>query len=152
VIDVTRASSLDAEVVVAIDRACFREATVNLENELKHPWSYVFLGRPPEDDSARAFLLAWLVSDELHVLTVATLPEFRRRGLARALLAYVIDFARSRGARTVLLEVRRSNQAALALYAAFGFVTSRIRPRYYADNQEDAIEMTLALAASTPAH
>jgi ribosomal-protein-alanine N-acetyltransferase len=152
VIDVTRASSLDAEVVVAIDRACFREATVNLENELKHPWSYVFLGRPQDDDSARAFLLAWLVSDELHVLTVATLPEFRRRGLARALLAYVIDFARSRGARTVLLEVRRSNHAALALYAAFGFVTSRIRPRYYADNQEDAIEMTLALAASTPAH
>ena len=52
-------------------------------------------------------------------------------------------------ARTVLLEVRRSNQAAFALYAAFGFVTSRIRPRYYADNQEDAIEMTLALPAST---
>jgi ribosomal-protein-alanine N-acetyltransferase len=149
VIDVTRASSLDAELVVAIDRACFREATVNLENELKHPWSYVFLARPRPDDRARAFLLAWLVSDELHVLTVATLPEFRRRGLARALLAYVIDFARSRGARTVLLEVRRSNDAALALYAAFGFVTSRIRPRYYADNQEDAIEMTLGLPAST---
>ena len=148
-IDVPRASSLDAEVVVAIDRACFREATVNLENELKHPWSYVFLARPPDDDSARAFLLAWLVSDELHVLTVATLSEFRRRGLARALLTYVIDFARSRGARTVLLEVRRSNQAAFALYAGFGFVTSRIRPRYYADNQEDAIEMTLALPAST---
>ena len=144
-IDVTRASSLDAEIVVAIDRACFREATVNLENELKHPWSYVFLARPQHDDSARAFLLAWLVSDELHVLTVATLPEFRRRGLARALLAHVIDFARTRGARTVLLEVRRSNEAALELYAAFGFVTSRIRPRYYADNQEDAIEMTLAL-------
>jgi ribosomal-protein-alanine N-acetyltransferase len=150
VIDVKRASSLDAEVVVAIDRACFREATVNLENELKHPWSYVFLARPPDDDGARAFLLAWLVSDELHVLTVATLSEFRRRGLARALLAYVIDFARSRGARTVLLEVRRSNEAALALYAAFGFVTSRIRPRYYADNQEDAIEMTLALPAKAP--
>lgn len=149
-VDVTRASSLDVEVVVTIDRACFREATVNLENELKHPWSYVFLARPPHEDSARAFLLAWLVSDELHVLTVATLPEFRRRGLARALLAYVIDFARSRGARTVLLEVRRSNQAAFALYAAFGFVTSRIRPRYYADNQEDAIEMTLALPAKAP--
>ena len=149
-IDVTRASSLDAEIVVAIDRTCFREATVNLENELKHPWSYVFLARPPKDDSARAFLLAWLVSDELHVLTVATLPEFRRHGLARALLVHVIDFARSRGARTVLLEVRRSNQAALALYAAFGFATSRIRPRYYADNQEDAIEMTLALPPSNP--
>jgi ribosomal-protein-alanine N-acetyltransferase len=151
VIDITRASSLDAEVVVAIDKACFREATANLEGELKHPWSYVFLGRPSGDDGARAFLLAWLVSDELHVLTVATLPGFRRRGLARALLAYAIDFARSRGARTVLLEVRRSNQAALDLYTAFGFVTARIRPRYYADNQEDAIEMTLVLPPPPPA-
>ena len=148
-IDVTRASSLDAEVVAAIDRACFREATANLDAELKHPWSYVFLARPPGDDGARAFLLAWLVSDELHVLTVATLPEFRRRGLARALLAHAIDFARSRSARTVLLEVRRSNQAALDLYAAFGFVTARIRPRYYADNDEDAIEMMLALDPDT---
>ena len=144
-IDITRASSLDAEIVAAIDKACFHESTANLEAELKHPWSYVFLARPPDDGNARAFLLAWLVSDELHVLTVATLPEFRRRGLARALLAHAIDLARSRGARTVLLEVRRSNQAALDLYAAFGFVTARIRPRYYADNQEDAIEMTLAL-------
>jgi ribosomal-protein-alanine N-acetyltransferase len=45
----------------------------------------------------------------------------------------------------VLLEVRPSNQAAIDLYRAFGFVTARVRPRYYADNGEDAIEMTLAL-------
>jgi ribosomal-protein-alanine N-acetyltransferase len=145
VFDITRASTLDAEVVSAIDRACFREPTINVETELKHPWSYLFLARPEGERAAHAFLLAWLVSDELHVLSVATLPEFRRRGLGRALLAHAIDFARARGGRTVLLEVRRSNRAALELYGAFGFVTARIRPHYYADNMEDAIEMTLAL-------
>ena len=146
VIDITRASSLDAEVVLAIDRACFNGPTLNLETELKHPWSYLFLARPEGAARPRAFLLAWLVSDELHVLSVACLPEFRRRGLGRALLTHTIDFARARGGRTALLEVRRSNHAALELYAAFGFVTTRIRPRYYADNMEDAIEMTLALS------
>jgi ribosomal-protein-alanine N-acetyltransferase len=146
VIDITRASSLDAEAVLAIDRACFREPTLNVESELKHPWSYIFLARPGDEKVARAFLLAWLVSDELHILSVATLPDFRRRGLGRALLRHVIDFANARGGRTVLLEVRPSNHAALDLYRAFGFVTARIRPRYYADNQEDAIEMTLALS------
>ena len=145
-IDITRASTLDAGVVLTIDRACFREPTINVETELKHPWSYLFLARPEGESAARAFLLAWLVSDELHVLSVATSPEFRRRGLARALLTHAIEFARSRGGRNVLLEVRRSNQAALELYAAFGFVTARIRPRYYADNMEDAIEMTLAIS------
>jgi ribosomal-protein-alanine N-acetyltransferase len=145
VIDIARASALDADVASAIDRACFREPTLNVETELKHPWSYLFLARPDGESAARAFLLAWLVSEELHVLSVATVPEFRRRGLGRALLAYAIDFARSRGGRIVLLEVRPSNHAARELYAAFGFVTARVRPHYYADNMEDAIEMTLAL-------
>lgn len=147
-IDIHRASTLDAGVVLGIDRACFREPTLNVDTELKHPWSYLFLARPDGAPAPCAFLLAWLVSDELHVLSVATMPEFRRRGLGRALLAHVIDFARSRGGRTVLLEVRPSNQAAIDLYRAFGFVTARIRPRYYADNMEDAIEMTLALSLS----
>ena len=145
VIDITRASILDADAIVAIDRACFRDPTLNVENELRHPWAYLFLARPADEAAPCAFLLAWLVSDELHVLTVATSPDFRRRGLARALIAHTIDFAKARGGTTALLEVRPSNQAALALYESFGFVTARRRPRYYADNQEDAIEMTLAL-------
>jgi ribosomal-protein-alanine N-acetyltransferase len=145
VIDITRASSLDAELVTAIDRDCFREATVNVETELAHAWSYLFLARPEGEPKARAFLLAWLVSDELHILSIATLPESRRRGIGRAMMSHAIDFARSRGARTVLLEVRPSNVAALELYASFGFETSRIRPRYYADNDEDAVEMVLTI-------
>jgi [ribosomal protein S18]-alanine N-acetyltransferase len=145
VVDITRASTLDADLVAAIDRACFRDPTLNVETELRHPWAYLFLARPEGERSAKAFLLAWLVSDELHVLSVATSPDFRRRGLGRSLLTHAIEFARSRGAKTALLEVRPSNQAALALYDTFGFVTARRRPRYYADNQEDAIEMTLAL-------
>jgi [ribosomal protein S18]-alanine N-acetyltransferase len=147
VIDITRASTLDAAIVAAIDRACFSEPTVNVETELKHPWSYIFLARQEGEAEPRAFLLAWLVSDELHILSVATLPTVRRHGLARALLAHVIEFARARKGRSVLLEVRPSNYAALELYRAFGFVTARLRPRYYADNQEDAMEMTLTLSS-----
>ena len=149
-VDITRASTLDAAVVAAIDRACFSQATINVETELTHPWSYLFLARSDGSASPRAFLLAWLVSDELHVLTVATLPDHRRRGLGRALLAHAIDFAKAHGARTVLLEVRPSNAPALDLYRAFGFTTSRVRPGYYADTMEDALEMTLTLDPLAP--
>jgi ribosomal-protein-alanine N-acetyltransferase len=147
VIDIRRASILDAALVVSIDKASFHDATVNVETELGQAWSYLFLARLEEEKRDGAFLLAWLVSDELHILSVATRPEFRRRGLGRALLTHAIDFAKGRGARTALLEVRRSNVAALDLYAKFGFVTSRVRPRYYADNDEDAIEMILEFPA-----
>ena len=58
--------------------------------------------------------------------------------LARTLLAAYED-----GARICYLEVRRSNQAAIQLYEQFGFVLTSIRPRYYRDNNEDALLMTL---------
>jgi ribosomal-protein-alanine N-acetyltransferase len=99
----------------------------------------------------RAFLLAWLVVDELHILSVATLPDFRRRGMARALLERAITFGRDKGARSILLEVRRSNAAAIQLYRSFGFWTAGVRPRYYADNLEDAVEMTALLDPTTGA-
>jgi len=98
-----------------------------------------------------AFLLAWLVVDELHVLSVATLPSFRRQGMARALLEHAVEFAREHKVRTVLLEVRRSNAAAIRLYRGFGFSATALRPQYYADNLEDAVEMSLVLDPATGA-
>ncbi len=51
--------------------------------------------------------------------------------------------------RIVILEVRRSNRAAIKLYRGLGFTAMGVRPRYYADNDEDAIEMMLALDPDT---
>jgi ribosomal-protein-alanine N-acetyltransferase len=139
----------DPETILAIDRACFAQGTVNVGAEFERPWARMWVARESENGEARAFLLAWLVVDELHLLSVATLPEFRRRGMARALLERAIEFARDSGVRTVLLEVRRSNTAAIRLYRAFGFSATALRPNYYADNLEDAIEMSLALDPGT---
>jgi ribosomal-protein-alanine N-acetyltransferase len=136
----------DREAIAAIDEACFGQATVNLAAELERPWARVWVARPGGDKSRpAAMLLAWSVADELHVLSVATLPEYRRTGLARALLAQAIDFAKRQGAQRIQLEVRRSNRAAICLYRAFGFSAMGIREQYYADNLEDAIEMALFL-------
>ncbi len=141
-----RNDGVDAEAILTIDGACFAESTVNIAAELERSWAHVWVARLDDATSEpRAFLLAWLVGDELHVLSVATLPGFRRRGLARALLEHALAFARERKVRIVLLEVRRSNRSAIRLYRAFGFSATRVRPRYYADNGEDAIEMALTL-------
>jgi ribosomal protein S18 acetylase RimI-like enzyme len=93
----------------------------------------------------RAFLSVWHVADELHILNLVTHPEHRRRGLARALMNELLAYARSHGARRLLLEVRRSNDPALALYRSLSFVVVGVRARYYRDD-EDALEMALALA------
>jgi ribosomal-protein-alanine N-acetyltransferase len=95
-------------------------------------------------------LLAWDAADEVHLLDVAVEVVARRRGVGRRLLATVIEHGRARGARVVLLEVRRSNAPAIALYRTLGFEELGVRKGYYSDNGEDALEFQLALTKETP--
>ena len=64
---------------------------------------------------------------------IAVLPAYRRRGVARELIAGVVDLAAAEGADRLLLEVREDNASALALYAAAGFTEIDRRPKYYRD-------------------
>jgi ribosomal-protein-alanine N-acetyltransferase len=84
----------------------------------------------------------WLMVDEAHVTTFAVHPRFRRRRIGERLLLSLLDLARDRRAREATLEVRLSNLAARRLYEKYGFRPVGIRPRYYSDNQEDALIMT----------
>lgn len=72
---------------------------------------------------------------------LATLPELRRHGVARALLEDVMAHARSIGAHELTLEVRVSNDAAQQLYRTHGFRLASLRRGYYRDNGEDAVVM-----------
>jgi [ribosomal protein S18]-alanine N-acetyltransferase len=88
-------------------------------------------------------VVAWLLVDEVHIATIATHPNFRRQGIAQALLAHVLKLGAEEGAISSFLEVRESNSAAQELYRKFGYEQTGRRPRYYKDNGEDAILMTL---------
>ena len=88
-------------------------------------------------------VIAWLLVDEMHIATIATHPDFRRQGIAQALLAHVLRTGAVEGAVSSFLEVRESNLAAQAMYRKFGYEITGRRPRYYKDNGEDAILMTL---------
>ena len=91
------------------------------------------------------FALAWWVVDEMELLALATLPEARRQGVARRLLAELVAAARAAGGRRVTLEVARSNAAARTLYESAGFVEFNVRKGYYRASGEDAIELSLGL-------
>ena len=83
----------------------------------------------------------WLMVDEAHVTSVAIRPEFRGRGLGELLMLIMVDVAIRLGARWLTLEVRVSNRAARKLYEKLGFREAGLRPRYYTDNNEDAVIM-----------
>ena len=84
----------------------------------------------------------WLMVDEAHVTTVAVDPGWRRQKIGARLLLALLDVALARGAHEATLEVRLSNLPARRMYEAFGFRPVGLRPRYYSDNDEDALIMT----------
>jgi ribosomal-protein-alanine N-acetyltransferase len=85
----------------------------------------------------------WLVVDEAHISTLAVALSQRGRGLGELVLLALLGEAIALNAVTATLEVRVSNQAAQALYAKYGFEVVGWRKRYYVDNQEDALIMTV---------
>lgn len=79
-------------------------------------------------------------ADEAHILNVCMRSDFRRRGLGRLMLTYLLGEAEKRHVHTAFLEVRSSNQEAIALYLSAGFECIGIRKDYYqaVDGREDA--------------
>jgi [ribosomal protein S18]-alanine N-acetyltransferase len=89
-----------------------------------------------------AYAGMWMMVDEAHVTTFAVHPRWRRQRIGERLLLTLLDLARGRRAREATLEVRLSNLAARRLYEKYGFRPVGLRPRYYSDDNEDALIMT----------
>ena len=114
------------------------------EEELARDFSRVIVARG-EAGAIDAFIVYWIVRDELHILNVATTPAARRRGHAARLVEHAIAASLRSKCVRVLLEVRRSNIAAIRLYRKYGFRPIGVRANYYAEEHEDALVMELAL-------
>jgi ribosomal-protein-alanine N-acetyltransferase len=96
------------------------------------------------EDRIVGYAVVSVAGDIAELQRIAVYPAYRRRGLATALLDAVVEAGRRGGADRLLLEVRSDNAAALACYAAAGFVEIDRRPRYYADGGT-AVVMRLPL-------
>lgn len=142
---IERAERGDLPGILRIERASF-----------SMPWSYWAFMRDLLSRHAHLFVAKigdevvgyidiWIAGDEGHITNLAVSPDHRRMGIGAKLLGYALDFARSKGARRVWLEVRRSNLAAQRLYRKFGFRTIGVRRGYYTDTGEDALLMGVDL-------
>lgn len=92
-------------------------------------------------DQVLGYIGIWLVADEGHITNVAVHPDYRHRGIGRRLMLAIEELARARRVKRLTLEVRVSNTIAQNLYKQLNFVSAGIRPRYYRDNDEDAVIM-----------
>jgi len=88
-----------------------------------------------------------VIAGEMEILNIATHPFHRRKGMAKRLLAQVLEVCRAEQVELGFLEVRRSNTGAIDLYAKFGFTQVGTRKNYYPDNNEDALLYRLDIAS-----
>jgi ribosomal-protein-alanine N-acetyltransferase len=130
----------DLPAVIEIERRAFPT-----------PWSLAMfvleLSKPTgiclaatRDGKLAGYVVCSRYDRDWHIMNVAVDPDRRREGIASALLAELYRRAEPGGARFTL-EVRRTNQAAIALYTRDGFRAAGTRRRYYQDNGEDALIM-----------
>lgn len=147
-VEIRRFRRSDVDAVTELEKLIFpdpwtrnafrREAEWGREN-----WSRVAVD--PATRSVLGYMVAWVVADETHLANLAVAPAARRRGVAQRFLDDLIAESARRRSRMIVLEVRRSNVAAQALYRRNGFYTTMIRHEYYRDNREDALVMVKPL-------
>jgi ribosomal-protein-alanine N-acetyltransferase len=90
-------------------------------------------------DEAGGMTVARVIADEAEIVTLAVIPEMRRRGMAARLLRAAMAEAAKRGATRIFLEVDVANVGAKALYNAAGFVEVGRRRKYYANGADAAV-------------
>jgi ribosomal-protein-alanine N-acetyltransferase len=134
----------DLDQVFSLDERIFgakhwtREAFIK---ELSNPNAVYYVAET--DSKVVAFIGAWLVVDEMHIMTFATDPDHRRKGIGETLLIAALDTALENGINKIILEVRLSNTAAQDLYLKYGFHKNGVRRGYYEPDQEDALLLQL---------
>ena len=131
----------DLPAVISIERRSFPT-----------PWSLAMfvleLSKPSgiclaasADEELLGYVICSRYDQVWHLMNIAVRPEQRRGGVASRLLTRL--FEEAGGVLPFTLEVRVSNQQAIAMYEHFGFRSAGVRPRYYHDNGEDALIMWL---------
>ena len=141
--NIRQLTTQDAKVIHSLETACFTlpwslEAFIS---ELGSNASAVYFGVFDDGGALIGYAGMWRVADEAHITTLATRPDCRRQGVARALLDVLENRALETGASYSFLEVRVGNIAARSLYSGRGYQPLGVRRGYYADNGEDALIM-----------
>jgi len=113
----------------------------DFRSELGKPHSHFWVITDNEtDEKVLAYGVFSFPAEQAHLVTFAVRAELRKQGLAIYLLRQIISFVMRKKGESMILEVRKGNEAAVSLYQKIGFIVIRSLPRFYPDG-EDAFVM-----------
>ena len=125
--------------IAEIEALCFSApwSEKSIASELTNPLSLWVVAT----DAGRVvgYVGSQSVLDEADMMNLAVLPAYRRRGIGKELVCRLTDELRNKKIHSLMLEVRASNDSAIALYCNLGFCQVGCRPGYYRNPKEDAL-------------
>lgn len=132
------------DALAALERVCFSRpwSRQMLADELDNQCAAFLTALEPDSDRVIGYAGLLVAADEGYITNVAVEPSRRRQGVAAQLLQVFDNFARANKLAFLTLEVRPSNEAAIALYRSFGFEEVGRRRNYYDLPKEDALILT----------
>ncbi|MDR0968597.1 MAG: ribosomal protein S18-alanine N-acetyltransferase [Holosporaceae bacterium] len=139
-------SAKDSESLAEVHKKCFDDGW-SAESFFNMLSSDVFFGFVYEKSSIDGFIIGKIVCDEVEIITFCVIPQFRNQGIGGALIKRVHNYAASRSASKIFLEVAEDNAAARKLYENLGYKKIAERKEYYntKEGQKNATVMEKAL-------
>jgi len=125
--------------VAQLEKLCFADpwSEMSIASELQSIWSYWVVAL--DGDQLVGYVGSQSSFDESDIMNIAVHPDWRRQGIAESLIGALIAELKKRGSHALLLEVRASNDPAIALYGKLGFRQVGRRKNYYRNPKEDAL-------------
>ena len=125
--------------IAQLEKICFSDpwSENSVASELDNPLSLWLVALNGE--TVAGYVGSQSVLDGADMMNVAVHPDYRRKGIARELVTGLINALAEKGVKSLALEVRQSNEAAIALYEQLGFLQVGLRPNYYRNPKENAL-------------
>ena len=125
--------------IALLEAMCFSApwSERSIESELSNPLSLWVVAM--DGDTVAGYVGSQSVLGEADMMNLAVLPKYRRQGIGRGLVHELICQLRGNAVKSLTLEVRASNEGAIALYQELGFCQVGRRPNYYTNPKEDAL-------------
>lgn len=136
----------DVAAIAELEKRCFSDpwSADSIASELVNPLSYWLVAEI--DGQVAGYVGSQSVLDAADMMNIAVSPEYRRRGVAKALVNELTAYLSKNNMIALLLEVRVSNEPAITLYEKMGFQQVGRRPNYYRNPREDALVLRKGLS------
>jgi len=137
---IRKAKPRDIDAVAGIEQQVYQHPWKKsyFTGELDHNISFFYVARDEESRRVAGYIIFWVVEETMELHNIAVAPQYKKKGVGRQLMQFMVTTAKEKKVQEIFLEVRASNQRAIEVYEGFGFERIGARKDYYSEPKEDA--------------